>query len=88
MHRCAYDSTGEKQWHDLASKRFEVVGQNGVIVRSTESAPPAPASLATTATNVTPSLLVPTSPSNIVGAMTSESGGRQGAPGRKHMLEM
>ncbi|CAM9556931.1 unnamed protein product, partial [Ectocarpus fasciculatus] len=88
MHRCAYDATGEKQWHDLASKRFEVVGQNGVIVRSTESAPPAPASLATTATNPTPSLLLPTSPSNIVGAMASESGGGQGAPGRKHMLKM
>lgn len=40
MHRCAYDATGEKQWHDLANKRFEVVGQNGVVRRSTESAPP------------------------------------------------
>lgn len=40
MHRCAYDATGEKQWHDLAKKRFEVVGQNGVVVRSAESAPP------------------------------------------------
>lgn len=39
MHRCAYDATGEKQWHDLRTKRFEVVGQNGVILRSTESAP-------------------------------------------------
>ncbi|CAM9212099.1 unnamed protein product [Ectocarpus sp. 13 AM-2016] len=88
MHRCAYDATGEKQWHDLASKRFEVVGQNGVIVRSTESAPPAPASLATTGTNATPSLLLPTSPSNVVGAMTRESGGGQGAPGWKDMIKM
>ncbi|CAM9198949.1 unnamed protein product [Ectocarpus sp. 4 AP-2014] len=88
MHRCAYDATGERQWHDLASKRFQVVGQNGVIVRSTESAPPAPASLVTTATNATPSLLLPTSPSNIVGAMTRESGGGQGAPGRKDMIKM
>ncbi|CBJ32767.1 conserved unknown protein [Ectocarpus siliculosus] len=88
MHRCAYDATGEKQWHDLASKRFEVVGQNGVIVRSTESAPPAPASFATTATNATPSLPLPTSPSNIVGAITRESGGGHGAPGRKDMIKM
>ncbi|CAM9788747.1 unnamed protein product, partial [Scytosiphon promiscuus] len=42
MHRCAYDATGERHWHDLANKRFEVSGQNGVKVRSTASAPPAP----------------------------------------------
>ncbi|CAM9155135.1 unnamed protein product, partial [Hapterophycus canaliculatus] len=43
MHRCAYDATCERHWHDLANKRFEVVGHNGVVVRSTASAPPAPA---------------------------------------------
>ena len=39
MHRCAYDASGDKQWHDLANKQFEVVGQNGVAIRSSESAP-------------------------------------------------
>lgn len=39
MHHCAYDATGEKQWHDLRTKRFEIVSQNGVVIRSTESAP-------------------------------------------------
>lgn len=56
MHRCAYDATGQKQWHDLANKNFEVVGQNGVVTRSTESAP--------SKFGGTPSLLVPTSPSS------------------------
>lgn len=39
MHRCAYDATGEQQWHELGNKRFTIVGHNGVTVRSTESAP-------------------------------------------------
>lgn len=69
MHRCAYDVTGEKQWHDLANKRFEVVGQNGAVVRSTESAPPAPApapahpiNVANISSTTPPLLLLPTSP--------------------------
>lgn len=41
MHRCAYDVTGEKHWHNLKTKRFEIVGRNGVLVRSSESAPTA-----------------------------------------------
>lgn len=64
MHRCAYDATGEKQWHDLASKTFEVVGQNGVVIRSTESAPPR----ATSASAV----LLPTSPSKALSTDGSE----------------
>lgn len=53
MHRCLYDATGEKQWHDLTNKRFEVADQNGVgiVSRGTESAPPPPTSA--------PSLLLP-----------------------------
>lgn len=54
MHHCAYDATGDKQWHDLANKRFEVVGHNGMTVRSTESAPPP--------SSGTPPLPVPASP--------------------------
>lgn len=77
MHRCAYDATGERHWHDLVNKRFEVVGQNGVVVRSTASAPPAPAqerpdmdatnnSFSSNGSNnsSTPLLLLPTSPGN------------------------
>lgn len=67
MHRCAYDVTGEKQWHDLANKRFEVVGQNGAVLRSTESAPPAPVPAHPAAINSSstpPLLLLPTSPDN------------------------
>ena len=72
MHRCLYDATGEKQWHDLANKRFQLADQNGVgvgvcvgarvgvgvVSRGTESVPPPPRSA--------PSLLLlppPTSPS-------------------------
>lgn len=70
MHRCAYDATGEKQWHDLANKRYEVVGHNGIILRDTESAPPAPATSGAptrpvntnSISNTPPLLLLPTSP--------------------------
>ena len=81
MHRCAYDVTGEKQWHDLANKRFEVVGQNGAVLRSTESAPPAPAPARLTTNNSRSPLLLPTSPDNTpLGTAVGGTGG--GGDGR------
>lgn len=86
MHRCAYDVTGEKQWHDLANKRFEVVGQNGAIVRSTESAPPAPPPTRPTTTNSSsapPLLLLPTFPDTTpLDASSGGSGGSDDNDGR------
>lgn len=78
MHRCAYDVTGEKQWHDLANKQFEVVGQNGAVLRSSESAPPAPVPARPT-TSTPPLLLLPTSPDNL--SLTAAIGGGGGRDG-------